>query len=93
MTLGLMLASTSLYYLFRATASLKEAKDNLFTSALVGSFYCAAGMSAILYPGTAWQDPEFAQGGEQRFLFSGICVAMVAGYWLEASRMAKMKAS
>lgn len=56
MTLGLCLASSSLYYLFRPAATVAQAKDNLFTAALIGSFYCGAGMSAILYPGTAWQE-------------------------------------
>ncbi|KAF2162316.1 hypothetical protein M409DRAFT_58418 [Zasmidium cellare ATCC 36951] len=93
MTLGLFLSITSIYLLLRPAATKAQALDNLFISALIGSFYCTAGMSAILYPGTAWQDPEFAQGGEQRFLFSGIVVALWIGYWLEASRLAKVKGS
>lgn len=91
MTLGLLLSTTSIYFLLKPAASQAQAKDNLFTSALIGSFYCTAGMSAILYPGTAWQDPEFAQGGEQRFLFTGIVVAVWIGYLLEARRMGKVK--
>lgn len=93
MTLGILLASSSLYYLFRPAATQAQAKDNLFTSALIGSFYCLAGMTAILYPETAWQDPEFRQGGEQRYVFSGICVAVFVGYWLEIARMGKAKSS
>ncbi|KAK4508427.1 hypothetical protein PRZ48_002165 [Zasmidium cellare] len=93
MTLGLLLSATSIYYLLKPVASQAQAKDNLFTSALIGSFYCSAGMSAILYPGTAWQDPEFAQGGEQRFVFSGTVVAVWIGYLLEVRRMGKVKSS
>lgn len=93
MSLGVLLATTSLFYLFKPARDHKEAKDNLLTSALVGSFYCFAAMTAILYPGTAWQDPEFHQGGEQRFVFSGICVLMLVGYLLESRRLAKTKSS
>ncbi|CAK4032612.1 hypothetical protein DOTSEDRAFT_67595 [Lecanosticta acicola] len=91
MSLGLLLATSSLYYLFRPARDLQETKDNLFTSALIGEFYCVAALSAILYPGTAWQDPEFRQGGEQRYIFGIVCVAMVVGYWLESRRLGKTK--
>ncbi|EME48605.1 hypothetical protein DOTSEDRAFT_67595 [Dothistroma septosporum NZE10] len=91
MSLAVLLASASLYYLFRPAETEQQRRDNVFTSALMGSLYCFAGMCAILYPETAWQDPEFDQGGEQRYLFSGICVAMAIGYLLESSRLTKTK--
>lgn len=56
MSLGALLAAASMYYLLRPTSSIAQAKDNVFTSTLIGSFYCTAGISAILYPGTAWQE-------------------------------------
>jgi hypothetical protein len=75
MTLGVCLTATSLYFLFKPTVKVKQMQDNMFSAALIGSFYCFAGMSAILYPGTDWHDPEFPDGG-QKFLFLGIVVSM-----------------
>lgn len=31
--------------------------------------------------------PEFNQSGEQKYLFSGVVVAMLLGYWLETGRL------
>lgn len=56
MTLGALLASTSLFFLFRPAVSVTRQKENALYAAVIGSFYCAAGLSAILYPGTAWQE-------------------------------------
>lgn len=56
MTLGVLLASMSTYFLFRPARSVEQTKDNLWAAATIGSFYCAAGLCAILYPGTAWQE-------------------------------------
>jgi hypothetical protein len=75
MTLGLCLAATSLYFLFKPTVKVKQIQDNAFNAALVGSLYCFAGMTAILYPGSHWHDPEFPDA-KQKYLFSGIVVAM-----------------
>ncbi|CZT23196.1 uncharacterized protein RCC_08906 [Ramularia collo-cygni] len=91
MTLGVLLASTSLFFLFRPAVSVARQKENMLYAAVVGSFYCAAGLSAILYPGTAWQDPEFAGGGEQRYIFGGVCGMMLVGYGLEHRKLAKAK--
>lgn len=112
MTLGTLLASTSIYFalrpIFASTSSLGEekpgpstrsttaaatassissAREDVFHAALIGCFYCLAGMSAILYPGTAWSDPEFQHGGEQRYIFSTIIALVWAGYWLERRRL------
>jgi hypothetical protein len=62
MSLGILLALTSTYFAFRpafSQLSPAEAKHNILTAAVVGSFYCVAGLSAIFYPGTHWFDPEF----------------------------------
>ncbi|KAK5136382.1 hypothetical protein LTR08_003508 [Meristemomyces frigidus] len=99
MSLGILLASTSLYFAFRpcmsgaSTKPIMQARDSLLYSAVIGSFYCAAGLSAILYPGTDWKDPDIETGGGQLVLFSGVVVAMWVGYALEVSRLGKAKAS
>ncbi|KAF2212408.1 hypothetical protein CERZMDRAFT_97681 [Cercospora zeae-maydis SCOH1-5] len=93
MTLGVLLASMSTYFLFRPTLSFEQTKDNLWAAATIGSFYCAAGLCAILYPGTAWQDPEFPGNGEQRYVFGGVCILMWLGYWLEARKLPRNKSA
>lgn len=93
MTLGVCLAAMSTWLAFRPTVvqngkgSNAELRRNVFDAAVVGSFYCTAGLCAILYPGTAWSDPEFGTGGEQRWLFSGIVALMWVGYAIEMRRL------
>ncbi|KAK5107474.1 hypothetical protein LTR62_001092 [Meristemomyces frigidus] len=95
MSLGICLASMSLYFAYRpvftAGMSAEAVRQNMLWSAVIGSFYCAAGMSAILYPGAQWYDPPLTQDPGQRWLFSGICVAMGFGYALESWRLGKGK--
>ncbi|KAK0313012.1 hypothetical protein LTR29_011569 [Friedmanniomyces endolithicus] len=95
MTLGVFLSGMSLYFAYRrpSTASASSVKEGMFYSALIGSFYCAAGLTAILYPGTDWKDPDITVGGAQPALFSGVVVAMWVGYALEVSRLGKAKAA
>ncbi|KAK5165935.1 uncharacterized protein LTR77_008859 [Saxophila tyrrhenica] len=96
MSLGVCLAASSIWFMIRPGltsnssgkgATVAEAKRGVFDAALVGSFYCTAGMCAILYPGTDWTDPEFGVGGEQKLLFPGIVAAMWVGYALEMWRL------
>jgi len=74
MSLGVLLALASTYYAFRPAFSQltpREAKDSVLSAALIGSMDCAAGISAILYPGTHWFDPEYEmKGPTQREIFS-----------------------
>jgi hypothetical protein len=56
MTLGTLLCVLSLYHLFRSTSSPTQRKDHVWNASVVGSLYCLAGLSAILYPDTAWQE-------------------------------------
>jgi hypothetical protein len=91
MSLGVLLASSAIYYAFRPTANASAAKESLFTSALIGSFYCVAGLSAILYPGTDWHDPEF-EPAPQKWLFSGVVIVNWIGYAVEMRRLANIKA-
>ncbi|TKA59565.1 hypothetical protein B0A55_11981 [Friedmanniomyces simplex] len=93
MTLGIFLSTTSLYFAYKRPASVPgAAQQSVFYSALIGSFYCAAGLTAILYPGTDWKDPDITAGGAQPVLFSGVVAAMWVGYALERRRLGKAKA-
>ncbi len=60
MTLGVFLSAMSLYFAYRrptgsssasGSPGVAAARESMFYSALIGSFYCAAGLTAILYPG------------------------------------------
>lgn len=62
-------------------------KESAFAAAVIGSFYCFAGLTAILYPGTKWCDPEYPNNGEQKYVFSAIVALMWVAYFLEARRI------
>ena len=99
MSLGVMLAAAGLYCLWRPkpptsgsrTGGRDLERDDLITSAIIGSMYTAAGLTAIWYPGTAWTDPEFIARGDaerpQLFLFSGFLAAVWVGVGLEMVRL------
>jgi hypothetical protein len=93
MTLGALLTSVSLYfaYLPAFRKGKIDPKDSTFYAAVVGSLYCLAGMSAILYPGTDWKDPEIEFGGQQKYAFALQVVLVWAGYWMEALRLGKLE--
>lgn len=86
MTLGIFLALTSTYFAFRPafqTLSRSEAKHSVLSAAVIGSLYCAAGLSAIFYPGTHWFDPEYEmKGPTQREIFGVQVVTMWLAYYL-----------
>lgn len=73
MSLGVLLGLASTYFAFRpvfSKLSTGEAKHSVFCAAAIGSMYCAAGVSAIFYPGTHWFDPEYEMKGmTQREMF------------------------
>ena len=56
MSLGLCLFAVTTYLLLRPAASKEAAKDSVWISALVGTMYTTAGLSAILYPGVSLDD-------------------------------------
>lgn len=73
MSLGVLLGLASTYFAFRpvfSKLSAGETKHSVFCAAAIGSMYCAAGVSAIFYPGTHWFDPEYEMKGmTQREMF------------------------
>jgi len=86
--MGLCLGLATAYYTWRSAAS---AKDSLWTAALFGSLYWVTGMSAILYPGTKWTDPEFGTGAPQRKIFLAHLALVWVGYGLEMRRLSAQK--
>lgn len=86
MSLGVLLATFSAYLAFRP-ASLQQKQFDVFHAAIIGSMYFVAGISAILYPGTKWMDPEFGEGSPQAGLFVGMIVVAWVGWWLESRRL------
>lgn len=71
----------------------QQARSDVLWSALIGSFYCVAGLSAIFYPGTDWFDPEYQPSGSinQGHLFGAQVILMWAGWWLEKRRLGRAK--
>jgi hypothetical protein len=91
MSMGLALGLSSLYYLYRPQYN----KDSVFTAALLPSIYFVTQASAILYPGSAWIDPEFGTEADAPQP-KGIPVILGVtwlGYWLETRRLAGLKLS
>lgn len=105
MSLSVLLATTSIYLLFRAPAAamsepaLREAQQHsLFLSAWIGSFYMLAGLTAIWYPGTAWLDPEFRSNEQvdepvQLYAFGGALVMLWAGWLIEWQRLGRERST
>ena len=77
-----------------AHVELEKCHADLLMSALIGSLYVLAGLSAIFYPGSDWLDPEFIRAGEPRrpqlFIFTGILGLVWVGWGLEERRLRKV---
>ncbi|MDI1491799.1 MAG: hypothetical protein OHK93_003010 [Ramalina farinacea] len=63
MSTGLALGLLTLYFTWRRSPI--NAVDSLRTAAILGSFYGATAMTAIMYPGALAIDPEFGEGFPQ----------------------------
>ncbi len=87
MSMGLSLGLATLYCLYRPSPALTE--DSLRTACFLSIIYYVTLLSAILYPGTKFIDPEFGEGHPQAYM----CLVMFAlvglGYWLESRRLAR----
>lgn len=64
--------------------------DDLTTAAIFGSLYWVTGLSAILYPGTLWVDPEFGTGAPQIPPFTINLLLVWIGWWLERRRLSEL---
>lgn len=87
MSMGFLLGGLTAYFTWRPTRDRIAAKDSLNTAAIFGSLYWIAGLSAILYPGAKWQDPEFGDGAPQFYVFLAHLVIVCLGWWLENKRI------
>lgn len=64
MSMGALLGLSTLYFIWRPVISSVPftkamTKDSMFSAALIGSLYWITGLSAGLYPGAMFLDPEF----------------------------------
>lgn len=92
MSVGAINAALVVYLLSRRANSSETQKSLVFVAAIVGSSTALAGLSAILYPGTAWTDPEFDTGAliaPQTYVFVGHLMLTWVGYMLEISRLSR----
>ena len=93
MSLGVCLSATSLYFAFKPSTNVAEARKGLLYAAMIGSYYCFAGMTAILYPGADWYDPPQTPASPQKWMFPTQIVVLWIGCWLEVRRLGKTKAA
>ena len=84
MSFGLASGILAAYYTWRPTPT---PKDSLRTAAIFTSLYFAAGLSAILYPGSLAVDPEFGEGFPQLGPFLGLTGLPWLGYLLESRKL------
>jgi hypothetical protein len=92
MSFGVLSALTTIYLLGRRSPNATAAKDSVFIAAIVGSLTTAAGLSAALYPGTAWTDPEWDTGariGPQGYIFMAQLLINWIAYSLEKAKIEK----
>ncbi|KAJ9604562.1 hypothetical protein H2200_010675 [Cladophialophora chaetospira] len=66
-------------------------KESITMSAVMGTLYWISGLSAILYPGTLWVDPEFGTGAPQAPIFVISIVLAWLGWAVEMRRLGKVK--
>ena len=66
-------------------------QESITISAVLGTLYWISGLSAILYPGTLWIDPEFGTGAPQVPIFVLSVVAAWVGWGFEMRRLKKSK--
>jgi hypothetical protein len=90
MSMGLALGSAALYYLWRPLNP-QVAKDNLNTVTIFASLYWVTQLSAILYPGTRFMDPEFGDGKGQVYICAVTFTLTGIGYIYESRRIAAMR--
>jgi hypothetical protein len=86
MSMGLALGTATLYHLWRPLKA-EAARDNLKTVTIFASLYWITQLSAILYPGTRFTDPEFGDGMIQVYICAVTFSFIGFGYMLELGRI------
>jgi hypothetical protein len=90
MSMGLALGMLTLYYLWRPLM-VESAKDNLNIVVTFASLYWVTQLSAILFPGTMFTDPEFGDAHPQIYICAVLFALIGVGYSSEKSRIAAEK--
>lgn len=93
MSLGLTLGMLTAYFTWRKKESNLIAKKDIFTAGILGSLYWITGLSAALYPGTLFTDPEFVEEyghHPQAYGFPVFAAMSWLGWYLEARRLAAL---
>ncbi len=75
MSMGLYIAIAMMYFTWKQ-------KPEPWIAALFSCAYWVSGLSAILYPGALFADPEFPAGPPQKYIFSGMIGITWLGCWL-----------
>lgn len=87
MSMGLCLGLCTAYFTWRRKPTIEVERADLFVAGLLGSLYWITGVSAGLYPGTLFIDPEFGEGHPQAYGFTVLAAMSWLGYWLEIRRL------
>lgn len=87
MSMGLLLGLATLYYLFRSSSSRAIERESLHTATLFASLYWVTQLSAVLYPGSLPEDPEFGDGFPQAYLCAVLLSMAGLGVFLERARL------
>ncbi len=98
MSMGLCLGILTAYFTWRSppagtstgtsrAVKIAAERDSITTAAVIGTLYWVTGLSAILYPGTKWMDPEFGEGSPQVMVFAAHAVLAWVGWWFEMRRL------
>lgn len=90
MSMGLALGIATLYHLWRPLKA-EAAKDNLITVTIFANLYWVTQLSAILYPGTWFIDPEHGEGIIQVYICAVVFTLTGIGYFFEAKRIANVQ--
>ena len=83
MALGLCTA----YFTWRQKQTTEMQHADVFVAGIFGSLYFITGVSAGLYPGTLFTDPEFGEGRPQLYASPALAALSWLGYWLETRRL------
>lgn len=84
MSMGAMLGSTTLFFLYGPpSSSAGQKKLSLYTASWIASLYWITQLSALFYPGSLAVDPEFGEGAPQVYICAVLLSCIVVGMGLE----------
>lgn len=93
MSMGLFIGLITFYTLYAIiprTASPKSQTTHLTWVLLLQNLIYLSSLTGILYPGAAWEDPEFGNKSPQLYGFPILVALCWVGWYIETSRLARV---